>query len=72
MVSDALESTETAESAAVVDVEQVLGAAIKFAWMPYDSVGDGTESRTESPSGDHASVLTLDGVVVHGSIMLAV
>lgn len=72
MVFDALESTETAASTTVADVEQLLDAATKFNWLPYDSVGDGAESRAESPRGDQASVLVLDGVVVHGSIMTAV
>jgi hypothetical protein len=34
-----------------------------------DPVGEGDEWRAESDSGDHASALSLDNVVVHGSVV---
>jgi hypothetical protein len=72
MVFDALDAQTTGEPASTVDVERLLAAARDFDWHPVDAVGEGSESRAESPQGDHASALVLEGAIVHGSIMAAV
>jgi hypothetical protein len=51
------------------DVELLLNR--DFAWQPVQPVGEGTECRAESASGDHASALILDDAIVHGSIIAA-
>ena len=37
-----------------------------------EAVGEGTEFRAESKRGDHASALTLEDTLVHGSVIAAV
>ncbi len=70
MVFDALAAKKDDQTASAADVERLL--ATDFAWLPVPAVGEGSECRAESPSGDHASALVLNDVVVHGSIMAAV
>ena len=38
-------------------------------WDRVDAVVEGREWRAESDSGDHASALSFDDVVVHGSVV---
>lgn len=71
MVLEALEASQTDDVTAATDVEQLLGLAKDFDWHNVDSVGEGSEYRAESPRGDYASALLLDGTMVHGSIMVA-
>jgi hypothetical protein len=70
MVFDALAAKENDQAASSADVERLLST--DFAWRQVQAAGEGTECRAASPSGDHASALVLDDVVVHGSIMAAV
>jgi len=69
VIFDALEAGETDEHASVTAVEQLLGLTGDLPWAPTDSVGEGQEFRAESPRGDHASALVLEGAIVHGSVV---
>jgi hypothetical protein len=72
VVFDALEAGTTDQSASVADVEQLVGAAGDLPWQQATAVGEGEEYRAESQQGDHASALTFEGAVVHGSLVAAV
>ena len=72
VVFDALEAGPTDQSATVADVERLLGAAGDLPWQQGTAVGEGEEYRAESQQGDHASALTFEGAVVHGSLVAAV
>jgi hypothetical protein len=72
VVFDALESGATDQHASVTAVEQLLGLANTLAWKPTVVLGDGKEFRAESPRGDYASALVLEGAIVHGSVVAAV
>jgi hypothetical protein len=72
MVFDALQTAETQTPASVADVERLRAAAGDFPWQSVNAVGEGSEFRAESSRGDHASALSLEGVVVHGSVVPAV
>jgi hypothetical protein len=72
MVFEAIEAAQHEKEASVADVEQLIAVAAELPWQPVDTVGEGAECRAESSRGDHASALSLDGVIVHGSILAAV
>ena len=69
---DALEVGEAPKQAETTDVEQWLGGLGGLPWEPADPVGEGEELRAQSPSGDHASALTFEDVLVHGSVVCEV
>jgi hypothetical protein len=71
VVFDVLSATRTDHEATAADVDGLLAAAGDFSWQAVETVGEGNEYRAESPRGDHASALVVDGVVVHGSVMAA-
>ena len=69
VVFDALEAGATDQHASVTAVEELLTQASDLAWEPTAAVGEGKEFRAESPRGDYASALVLEGAIVHGSVM---
>jgi hypothetical protein len=71
MVFDAMEAAKKDQSVSIADVKRLLASAHDLPWKPVDAVGEGSEFRAESQGGDHASILVLDDVVVHGSVMPA-
>jgi hypothetical protein len=68
-VLDALEMEEQEQHARTPHVEQFVRDLNKMPWEPVEPVGEGEESRAECESGDHASALSLNGVLVHGSLV---
>jgi hypothetical protein len=72
MVFDALQTAKTDQPVFTDVVQQLLISTRDLPWQPVDAVGEGNEFRAESSGGDHASVLVLEGVVVHGNIMPAI
>ena len=66
---DALELGETEKQAEAADVGRLLKGLSDMPWHSADPIGEGEEHRAESPSGDHASALAFEGVVVHGSVV---
>lgn len=72
VVFDALEaSADNVQGATRADVEALLATASDLPWQPAEAVGEGEEHRAESPRGDHASALSFEQVVVHGSVIAA-
>ena len=69
-VLDTLEAANDDEHAEAADVEQLLSAVDVANWEQVDPVGEGEEHRTEIGQ-DHVSVLSLDAVLVHQSIVTA-
>lgn len=69
VVLDALELEEDQKQAEAADVERVLRGLDGFPWEPADTVGEGEELRASSPTGDHASALVFNDVLVHGSVV---
>jgi len=68
-VLDALEGREQEKQAEAPDADKLVAELTDLAWEPVNPVGEGEESRAESKTGDHASALTLGGVLVHGSLV---
>ena len=70
-VLDALEGGEQEKQVGVPEAEMLLAELADLPWESVDPGGEGEESRAESKTGDHASALTLDGILVHGSLVAA-
>jgi hypothetical protein len=70
-VLEALEVAQAERQAGAADVERVLDGLKTLAWEPAESVGEGEDYRAQSPAGDHASALVLEGTLVHGSLICA-
>jgi hypothetical protein len=70
-VLDALEAEETPRQAEVADVDRLLQGFGRASWQQAEAVGEGAEHRTEFGQAAHASVLSLDGSLVHGSVVAA-
>ncbi|MCA9069668.1 MAG: hypothetical protein KDA84_12125 [Planctomycetaceae bacterium] len=71
VVFDALEAGKTEKTIQIDDVKQLLSVAGEFPWEQCDAIGEGEEYRAESPKGDHASALTLEQTIIHGSVVTA-
>jgi hypothetical protein len=72
LVMDALEEGVSSGGAAEVgDVERLLADTGKAEWEQVDAAGEGEEFRSEFKD-DHASALTFDDNLVHGSVVAAV
>ena len=71
VVFDALESGSSDKVATAEDVEQIVRDADNLPWQQTPAVGEGDEYRAESKQGDHASALTFEHTVVHGSVLSA-
>lgn len=72
VVFDALEAGETDKTASVEDVERLIVSAGNLPWKQSEAVGEGEEYRAESDNGDHASTLSFEQTVVHGSLLAGV
>jgi len=69
VILDALELGETEKQAEAGDVGRLLKGLSDMPWRPAEPIGEGEEHRAESPGGDHASTLSFEGVVLHGSVV---
>jgi hypothetical protein len=67
-----MELGETAKQAEPGDVATLLQFLGGYAWEPTEPIGEGRELRAESPTGNHASALLFDNVLVHGSAVCPV
>jgi len=70
-VLDALEAGKAERQAEAAELERALSDLSTLKWEPAEPVGEGEEYRAQSPTGDHASALVLDGTLVHGSVVCA-
>jgi len=66
-VLDALEVGKGECQAEATGVETMIVAIKSLPWHPVTPVGEGEEYRAVSPSGDQASALCLNAVLVHAS-----
>jgi hypothetical protein len=71
VVFDAIQAGKTKQHARVQDVEQLIGVTRDADWDQADAVGEGQEYRAEF-ADDHASALTFEETVVHGSVVAGV
>jgi len=71
VVLDALEVGPGEEQADASAVERALSQWRTLTWERAEPVGEGEEHRAQSPAGDQASALVLDGTIVHGSVVYA-
>jgi hypothetical protein len=69
---DAMELGETEKLAEPGDVAKLLQSLGGYTWEPTEPIGEGRELRAESATGDHASALLFDDVLVHGSLVCPV
>ena len=54
------------------DIEEMIKTTRNAAWELAEPIGEGTEYRAEFDHGEHASALTLDDSLVHGSVLASV
>lgn len=69
VVFDAMAAGKTSEPASVGDVEQLLKEANESQWTRSAAIGEGEEHRAESARGTHASALSVEQTVIHGSVL---
>lgn len=70
-VLDAIQAKPAEKPVTTKTVEQLVDDANKLQWEAAEAVGEGDEYRAQSERGAHASTLTYDATVVHGSIVAA-
>jgi hypothetical protein len=66
---DALQAGDSDPSFETMAVERLLNGFGELDWQPVEVVGEGQEYRAESRTGDQASALEFNSVVLHGSIL---
>lgn len=71
VVFDALEAGPVAEVASAAEVQKALAAVRDMPWKQSPPAGEGAEYRAQSAIGDNASVLLLEGALVHGNLVTA-
>jgi len=71
-VFGALETNKSNKETEVADIEEMIKTTSHAAWELAEPIGEGTEYRAEFDHGEHASVLTLDDSLVHGSVLTSV
>jgi len=70
VILDALGTRAEGEPVNAAAVEKILDSAGSAGWKKVDPVGEGEDYRAEMGS-DHASALTFNDTLVHGSVVLA-
>ena len=68
-VLDALEVPEDDEELGEPDVEKFVATLNDAPWKQVNPVGEGEEHRAEMETGDHAFRLSLDGSLIHASVL---
>jgi ARG/rhodanese/phosphatase superfamily protein len=71
VVLDALEAGPAIGKPERDGVQELLTALREASWQPSPSVGAGEEFRAEAGAERHASALTCNGTLVHGSLVAA-
>ena len=70
-VFGALETKESNKASDTSDIEEMIKTTSHASWEQAEPIGEGTEYRAEFDNGEHASALTLDDSLVHGSVLAA-
>jgi len=68
---DAIAAPDLEASSSVEDVERFISGLRDQKWQSVKAVGEGSEFRTETPRGDLAFALEVDGEVLHGNVLAA-
>jgi hypothetical protein len=71
VVLDALEAGPAKEQVGEAEVQRVLASLRDAPWQEAPAVGAGEEFWAEMDGDRHATVLTCDGAVIHGSLVAA-
>jgi hypothetical protein len=71
-IVDALEAGPAGRLAQVADVERLLALLENATWEQYTPIGDGEEYRAECDQGIFASLLSLNGTIIHASAAVAI
>ena len=71
VVFDALKADKTEQRPSVDHVEKLISDLSGLPWEKATAIGEGEEFRAESTQGDHASALTYEQNVLHGSVVAA-
>jgi len=66
---DALEGEQCRKPLESIDAKTLLDVFDNASWEQVETVGEGEERRAETQIGQHASVLSVGGVVVHASVL---
>jgi len=72
LVFGALESKKSEKQAGTSDIEEMLKTTSNASWEPAEPIGEGEEYRAEFDDGEHASALTFEESLVHGSVLAEV
>jgi len=72
LVFDVLETKASDKQADASEVEEMITTTSHASWEPTNPIGEGEEYRAEFEDGDHASALTFEDSLVHGSVLSAV
>jgi hypothetical protein len=68
---DALEEGRAAPSPAPAEVDALVKKLETAAWKESPAVGEGREFRTDAGTNTHASALTFESCMLHGSAVMA-
>jgi len=71
-IMDALEAGPRKRGAEVTDIERLLALLDNATWEQYTPIGDGEEYRAECGQSVFASLLSLNGTIIHASAVAAV
>jgi hypothetical protein len=71
-VFGALETNKSNKESAASEIEEMIKTTSRAAWELAEPIGEGTEYRAEFDHGEHASALTLNDSLVHGSVLASV
>lgn len=66
-----MEAGKTDQRPSVKQVEQLIADVAGLNWEQGSAIGEGEEYRAESTQGDHASALSYEKAVLHGSFISA-
>ncbi len=72
LVFDAMSSNTGQSQPERCDIEEFVSNTNTAAWEQADPIGEGDEFRAEIGGGDHASALTFNDQLVHGSLLAGV
>lgn len=71
-VFDAVETKDSEHHADSSAIKKIIKATSHASWEQAEPIGEGEEYRAEFDGGDHASALTFENSLVHGSVLAAI
>ncbi len=67
-----LRDSSTTRLSPPYDIKEMIKSTSQASWELAEPIGEGTEYRAEFDKGNHASALTFEDSLVHGSVLVAV